>query len=172
MKEIVFIGDSLTEFFDWQNRLPGFSVQNLGSAGEPVEELLERLRRLRFFRNPDCLFLMTGINNLRRGDHEITGRYREVVDYLAAEIKDGVIALQSILPALRWVPPEVIIDANRAIRGMADLHGMEYLDLYSLFLNSDGTPDAELFDEDGIHLSAKGYTIWSRAVEDFLLGQK
>ena len=74
MKEIIFIGDSLTEFYDWQNRFPAYRVKNLGNAGEPVEGLLERMKRLRIFRNPDYLFLMTGINNLMRGDHEIVAR--------------------------------------------------------------------------------------------------
>jgi lysophospholipase L1-like esterase len=54
---------------------------------------------------------------------------------------------------------------------MANQHGMTYLDLYSLFLDKEGGPDPELYEEDGVHLSGKGYTIWSRAVEDFLYGR-
>jgi len=32
-KRIAFIGDSLTEYFDWQNRFPEYEVMNLGIAG-------------------------------------------------------------------------------------------------------------------------------------------
>jgi lysophospholipase L1-like esterase len=171
MKEILFMGDSLTGFYDWQNRFPGFIVQNLGNAGEPVEGLIERLGKLRFLKSPDYLFLMTGINNLRRGDHDIVERLREVADFLAAEIKNGVVVLQSILPVTHWVPPAVIEEVNLALRRMAQAHGMTYLDLYILFLDKEGRPDPGLYEEDGVHLSGKGYTIWSGAVEDYLHGQ-
>jgi len=43
-KTILFIGDSLTEFFDWQKRFPGHKVVNLGSAGETVETLFDLAR--------------------------------------------------------------------------------------------------------------------------------
>jgi lysophospholipase L1-like esterase len=172
MKEIIFIGDSLTEFYDWQNRFPEYSVQNLGNAGEPVEDLFARLRRLRIFKSPDYLFLMTGINNLRRGDHEIPDRYRDVLDYLAVELKDCVIVIQSILPVTRWVHQLEIEKVNIFIGKMAIARGMHYLDLYKLFLDSSGMPDAGCLEEDGVHLSDKGYGIWSKAVENFLYGQK
>jgi lysophospholipase L1-like esterase len=54
---------------------------------------------------------------------------------------------------------------------MANQHGMEYLDLHRLFLDKEGRPDPALFEEDGVHLSGKGYTMWSRAVEKFLNGR-
>jgi lysophospholipase L1-like esterase len=169
MKEIIFIGDSLTEFYDWQNRFPAYRVKNLGNAGEPVEGLLERMRRLRIFSNPDYFFLMTGINNLMRGDHDIAGRYKEVLDLIAVEVRVSVIVVQSILPVTRcWVPPAVIEAVNSALRRMTQSHGMIYFDLYSLFLDGEGHADPALFYEDGVHISDKGYAVWSDAVEKFL----
>jgi lysophospholipase L1-like esterase len=168
MKGIIFIGDSLTEFYDWQNRFPAYRVKNLGNAGETVEGLLERMRRLRIFRNPDYFFLMTGINNLMRGDYDIADRYKEALDLIAVEVRESVIVVQSILPVTRWVPPAVIEEVNSALRRMAKSHGMIYFDLYSLFLNGGGPADPALFDEDGVHISYKGYAVWSDAIEKFL----
>jgi lysophospholipase L1-like esterase len=55
---------------------------------------------------------------------------------------------------------------------MALARGMHYLDIYKLFLDSNGMPDAECLEEDGVHLSHKGYDIWAKAVGNFLYGQK
>jgi hypothetical protein len=37
---ILFLGHSLIEFFDWQKRFPDHLAVNLGKAGESVEGLL------------------------------------------------------------------------------------------------------------------------------------
>ncbi|HDH01537.1 MAG TPA: GDSL family lipase, partial [Nitrospirae bacterium] len=42
-KDILFLGHSLIEFFDWQTRFPDHRVASLGVAGETVEGLLSRL---------------------------------------------------------------------------------------------------------------------------------
>ncbi len=46
MKNIVFIGDSLTGYFDWQKRFPDYDVKNLGIGGETVEGLMGRMDRI------------------------------------------------------------------------------------------------------------------------------
>jgi lysophospholipase L1-like esterase len=79
-KHLVFIGDSLTEWFDWQRRFPDYTVTNLGISGEPIEGLLERRDRIRSqLTDPDYIFLMTGINNIAMEQYDITGPFREIV---------------------------------------------------------------------------------------------
>jgi len=41
-KRLLFIGDSLIEFFDWQGRFSDCLVKKLGRAGETVQEILAR----------------------------------------------------------------------------------------------------------------------------------
>ena len=68
LNHLVFIGDSLTQWGDWERRFPGYQVTNLGISGETVEGLLARRARIRArIENPDVIFLMTGINNLATG---------------------------------------------------------------------------------------------------------
>ena len=79
-KHLVFIGDSLTEWGDWEQRFPGYNVTNLGISGETVEGLLARRERIRTkIENPDFVFLMTGINNIATGHYDIFPPYREIV---------------------------------------------------------------------------------------------
>ncbi len=169
-KSIVFIGDSLTEWFDWQGRFPDYRVLNLGISGEPVEGLLARRDRIRAaLDNPDYLFLMTGINNIAMGQYDITGPYREIVRNLTTWYKRSKMVIQSILPvALEEISNNVIRDANRTLERIAREYRADYLDIYRHFVDSQGFPKSEFLQDDGVHVSSRGYEIWAGAVEKFL----
>jgi lysophospholipase L1-like esterase len=169
-KHLVFIGDSLTEWFDWQRRFPDYTVTNLGVSGEPIEGLLERRDRIRSqIDDPDYIFLMTGINNLAMEQYSITDSYREIVRNLTTWYKKSTVVVQSILPVtLEWVSNNVIKDTNRGLAEIAREFHAEYLDVYSLFVDSKGNPKSVYLQDDGVHLSGKGYEVWAKVVERFL----
>jgi lysophospholipase L1-like esterase len=169
-KHLVFIGDSLTEWFDWQRRFPGYTVTNLGISGEPVEGLLARRERIRSqLHDPDIIFLMTGINNLAMEQFFITDSYREIVRNLTTWYKKATIVVQSILPVdFAWVSNNVIKNTNKHLAEIAREHNVEYLDIYSLFVDSKGNPKSGYLQDDGVHLSSKGYEVWADEVEKFL----
>ncbi len=169
-KHLVFIGDSLTEWFDWQRRFPDYAVTNLGISGEPVEGLLARRDRIRSqMGDPDTIFLMTGINNIAMEQYFITDNYRGIVRNLTTWYKRSTIVVQSILPVdLAWVSNNDIKDTNRHLAEIAREHNAEYLDLYSLFVDPTGNPKSGYLQDDGVHLSSKGYEVWADEVERFL----
>ncbi len=55
-----------------------------------------------------------------------------------------------------WVPPAIITEINTGLTKMASDYGMEYLDLHTLFLMPDGTPDAAVLKKTGFHLEEEG----------------
>ncbi len=169
-RNLVFIGDSLTGWFDWQRRFPAYTVTNLGISGETVEGMLERRDRIRAqIHDPDVIFLMTGINNIAMEQHDITGPFREIVRNLTTWYKKSKVVVQSILPAeLVWINNNIIKDTNRCLEQIARDYGAEYLDVFSLFVDSHGSPKSKYLQEDGVHLSSKGYDVWTNEVERFL----
>lgn len=172
MKNIVFIGDSLTEWYNWQKRFPEYRITNLGISGEPVESLLGRRDRVRAsIDNPDFIFLMTGINNIAMEQYDITDPYREIVRNLSTWYKKSKVVIQSILPvALEWISNNAIKETNRHLEQIAREFSVEYLDVYSLFIDSKGNPKSEYYlQDDGVHLSSKGYDVWADEVERFLI---
>ncbi len=170
MANIVFLGDSLTEFFDWQQRFPDHRIANLGAAGETVEGLLGRLDRIHSrIGSPDIIFLMTGINNIAMEQYDIMGSYREIVSRLASWLSSTKIVVQSLLPVrLDWINNSVIKDINRHLKQIAGEFSSEYLDVYSLFTDPAGHAKREYLLDDGVHLSEKGYQVWAEEVEKFL----
>jgi lysophospholipase L1-like esterase len=170
MKNLVFIGDSLTEWFNWQKRFPGYRVKNLGISGETVEELLDRRDPIRSaVEDPDYIFLMTGINNVLMERYDIAAPYREITRNLTTWYKGAKVIVQSLLPVdMPWISNDLIRDVNRRLAGIAREFEAEYLDVYSSFVDGEGNPKAGYLSDDGVHLSIRGYEAWAEAVEKFL----
>jgi lysophospholipase L1-like esterase len=169
---ILFLGHSLIEFFDWEARFPEHNVANLGVAGETVEGLLGRLDRV-ITRHPsaDLIFIMTGTNDIAMEYLDFTIPYGVLIDRLKAAWPDARIHSHSVLPIMiEWIDPGVIVEANRAIRRLASEKGVEYIDLYSRFVDEERMPVREYFLDDGVHLSQRGYEVWAEVLEPLITG--
>jgi lysophospholipase L1-like esterase len=169
-KKLVFIGDSLTEWFEWDRRFPDYDVRNLGISGERVQGLVARRERIRTqIHDPDFIFLMSGINNIAAGEEDIELTYREIVRNLTTWYKQTRLVVQSILPTdLTWIGNSAIEAANRKLSAIAREYNADYLDVYRLFLDKAGNTRSDYLQEDGVHLSSKGYGVWADEVERFL----
>jgi lysophospholipase L1-like esterase len=166
---IIFMGDSLIEYFDWQQRFPEHQVLNLGLSGETVQGLSGRVRRIIGAATaPDVLFIMSGINNLAMDDFKILEEYERLLKSLKTAFPSATIVVQSILPVTMWTDKNKIEDINRELTEIAKALKITFLDVYSLFVDTAGSPHVEYLLEDGVHLSEKGYEVWSKKVEDFL----
>jgi lysophospholipase L1-like esterase len=172
--KILFIGDSLIEYYDWQKRFSDYDVTNLGVAGETVEGLLNRLDRIpESINNPDFIFVMTGINNVAMKEYDIVKTYRDVVKSLSSKFKNAIIVIQSILPVnLPWIDNRVIEKINRSLEKIVKEFKAEYLDIYSLFIDSNKNIIIDYLLDDGVHLSEKGYEAWAKEVAGFLFKNK
>ena len=170
MKNLVFIGDSLTQWCDWEKRFPTHTVTNLGISGETVEGLLGRRERIRSrIKDPDFIFLMTGINNIANEMYDILVPYREIVRNLCTWYKGSTIVVQSILPIeLTWIDNSAIRRTNGELERIAAEFNAPYLDIYSLFVDNSGEPRPGYLSDDGVHLANKGYDAWTDAVGKFL----
>lgn len=67
----------------------------------------------------------------------------------------------------RWKNWPAMKRANDLVRAYCEATpGATYLDTVTPTLRPDGTPDPALFLDDGLHLSAKGYAVWTRVLHD------
>ncbi len=171
--KLIFIGDSLTQWYDWPRRFPEHSVMNLGIAGETLEGLLARRGAIRQqVKAPDLVFLMSGINDLLHGRTDISAPAGEMVRNLTTWYKGSTVVVQSLLPVdVPDVDNRTIEETNRRLRQIAQEHHAEYLDVYSAFTDGNGKVLKGLLDDDGVHLTSKGYDVWSKAVARFLQGR-
>lgn len=169
---IILLGDSLTEYGDWQQRLPRFAVTNLGRAGETVEGLLCRVKAIGGgIGHADHIFVMSGINNIAAGETGFLVPYRELLFCCHSLWPRSPVVAQSILPVCAdWIDRGSIVAANEELRRMAQDLLTAYLDVYGRFMDSRGETVREYFLDDGLHLSASGYRRWAKAIEEHLAG--
>ena len=170
MTNILFIGDSLVEFFDWQKRFPGHTIANLGTAGETVEGLHSRIGKIiREYPSPDLVLIMTGINNVAMEDLGFLDSYQGIVEALSSAYPHARIVLHTLLPTLlSWIPKATLREVNRSVHKIAQETNTEVLDLHPVFVDPQGNPIKDYLLPDGVHLSEKGYARWAEVLTRIL----
>lgn len=164
---LLFLGDSLIEYFDWSERFPEHDVHNLGFAGETVEGLHCRLRGIfRKVKNADMVFIMSGINSIAMGDKGTADIYRKVVQEIRQAYPSARVIVQSLLPVLfPFIANEDIRHMNGRLKQMAADEKVLYFDIHSRFLDEKSRPVTAFLVDDGVHVSEEGYRVWSDEIE-------
>jgi lysophospholipase L1-like esterase len=165
--QYLFLGDSLVEFFHWQQRFPNRRVYNFGSAGETAEGLFSRLPRIiTRFQSPTLVMIMTGTNNIAMEDYGFLFTYQKIIALLQKNFAEAAIVMTSLLPMDLFFLGDAVPRVNKRLRDIARNMNILYLDLYPLFLGEDAKPVGAFYEADGVHLSQEGYEIWARALEN------
>jgi lysophospholipase L1-like esterase len=157
----ILLGDSISLWFPPENLTHNRLWLNQGISGDTTTGILNRLSALAPTR-PDTIYLMAGINDLRRGETDATilRNFQQIIRRLRQQHPNAQVVVQSILPTqLAEIPNSRIRYLNGQIQAIAQVEGAEYLDIYSKFINAQGTLRQELT-TDGIHLSSLGYQVW------------
>ena len=163
----LFMGDSLIEFFNWQERFPDREVFNYGIAGETAEGLLARLPNIiNRVQSPDLVMIMTGINNVAMEDYGFLFTYEKIITRLREAYGQATINMTSLLPVDLFFLGDAIPRINRRLKEIAENNNILYLDLYPLFIDENSQAITSCFEADGVHLSADGYETWTRALEN------
>ena len=164
--DLIFIGDSLTQFHDWTN----FGVHhNAGIAGDTTDGLLYRLH-YSLDKKPTTIVFQMGINDLLQGQYieMIEQNYTKIFNTIN-EIKNVIIC--SLLP-VEMIDQTVkinedIIILNFFLKQEVLKRSLIFVDLYSAMVGSDGGIIEELT-SDGVHLTPKAYLIWESLLKDHL----
>jgi lysophospholipase L1-like esterase len=168
--DLLFLGDSLIEYFDWQDRFPAYNAVNLGIAGESVHGLLSRIRKVKdHCPAADSIFIMSGINNVAMGDLSFIDEYATILDKLTGFYPCAEIYIHSLMPVIvNFISDDSIKNVNASLKKLAHDSGVEYLDIYSRFIDTKGNAIKEYLLDDGVHLSREGYYVWAVAVEEII----
>ncbi len=176
-KEIVFLGNSITDGGEWIELFNNKHCKNRGISGDVTEGVLFRLDEVTRSK-PAKVFLLIGINDLARGiskDSVFAGICKIAENIRSASPKTKVY-IQSIFPVNASFGKfenhvnkrkEVVFINAQLIKWSSD-NGFYYVDLYSQLV----TPGTDLlnpeFTNDGLHLLGAGYLKWAEIVKPLL----
>ena len=167
---IVFLGDSITDYVNFDEVLPSYHIINMGIAGDTTSGVLRRLGEVISLR-PRKLFLLIGTNDIGFDvwTAPIARNIREIVSRVQKKSPETRIYLQAVFPTRGNIsrPNNLIQELNAEIQAIAQEKHCTFIDLYPLLLDSEGLL-AEEYTVDGLHLSDSGNTKWMAYVVPYL----
>ncbi len=175
-KDIVFIGNSITNGAEWNELFPQKRVKNRGISGDTSEGVYDRLDPV-VKGKPTKIFILIGINDISRGIEveTIVQNMKRIVEKIQNESPKTKIYIQSILPVnpdfemfKGHQKPQLIKEINQHYQNIAQEYKVNYIDLYSHFLEKGTNKMNKNYTNDGLHLLGEGYLLWREIVKPYL----
>lgn len=167
---VVFLGNSLTQYFEVAEFFPDQKVKNRGIHGDQLGKLLQRLRPIAALR-PAKIFIEIGINDVEQKvpTDTVLHMYSRLLDSLKSNCPQSQLYVQSLLPVAdtsvylpSYCSPAVnktVVNVNSALQNLSAQKNCVYVDVHSRLLQNGQLHPA--YSVDGVHLSGEGYKAWA-----------
>lgn len=164
---IVFIGDSITEFWE-RFDLVFFSQNNYinrGISGQTTSQIFERFQSDVIDLQPKCVIILAGINDIAENNGPISLEeiMENIIKMVEKSLKNNIeVLLCSILPAdnFYWNPKiqpiEKIRQLNQMIEAYCILKQLDFVDYYTEMVDENLSLDKK-YTDDGVHPNSIGY---------------
>ena len=175
-KDIVFIGNSITNGAEWNELFPRKRVKNRGISGDTSEGVYDRLDPV-VKGKPAKIFILIGINDISRDVkvEDIVLNMKRIVKEIQNESPKTKIYIQSILPVnpdfgmfKDHQKPQLIKEINQQYQNIAKEYNVNYINLYPHFLEEGTDRMNEKYTNEGLHLLGEGYLLWSKIIKPYL----
>jgi lysophospholipase L1-like esterase len=152
---------------------PGVTIVRRGFGGSEMADVLHFADRIVLPYAPRTIVLYAGDNDLAAGrtPEQVFDDYRRFVQLVRARLPRTRIVFVAVKPSLaRWEIADRIRRTNALVRAYAarDPRRLVYVDVFTPMLDASGRPRAELFREDGLHMTARGYALWTRLLRPYV----
>ncbi len=173
---ILFVGSSsFRKWTEMQADFPGYTIINRGFGGSTLPDVIHYANNVIFPYHPKQIVIYCGDNDVASSDtitaEMVLHRFERLFYLIRKRLPGTDIAFVSIKPSpsrQRMMP--VMDSANAAIKSFLKRRPhTAFIDVYHLMLDSTGVPRKDLFVEDMLHMNAKGYAIWQKAIRPYLL---
>lgn len=162
---IVFVGSSSIRLWDLKKSFPDLPVINRGFGGSGIGDSVRFADRIVLPYRPRIVVVYAGDNDLARGltPEQVSHDFEQLVHKIHAALPQTRVIFIGIKPSLaRWKLVAEGRTANKLVADFAQQHDhITFLDVGPAMLGEDGMPRKELFVQDGLHLNAQGYQVWS-----------
>ncbi len=175
-KRVVFYGSSSIHYWETiQSDFSEFEVVNQGFGGSTLAACCWFFERVIPRFQPDIIVLYAGDNDLGDGRHpeEVFLYFTNIMALIQKHCGNIPVAFISVKtsPARQFLYNSIIY-TNDIIREeiLRNYNQCTFVDIVSP-MKKNGVIDSVLFDEDGLHLSKKGYKVWAKELKEQFLNQ-
>lgn len=168
--EIIFLGNSITDYCDWYELFGKANIKNRGIGGDIINGVIDRLDEI-IESNPKKIFIMIGINDLgrKRSVEQILTDYERLLSLIIQKSPDTELFIQSVLPTDNRESLQIvdIITINVGLKNLTEKYNLTYINLFDLLKTNENKLDT-VYTFDGLHINGKGYLIWKKAIEGYV----
>lgn len=173
----LFLGDSITDFYDLDKYYKDFPVVNSGISGNTTDDILDDMKNRVYDYNPSKVFLLIGTNDLihNKSVDEIVDNIKKIIDEINESRPQTKIYLESIYPVNKDIDEDMvnvrdnkdIKKINKELEKYCKDSNCTYLNIYDELINKDGNFD-EKYTDDGLHPNDKGYEVVTKELKKYL----
>lgn len=170
----LFLGDSITDYYDLDKYYPDMPTVNSGVSGNTTLDILKDMKERAYQYNPSKVFLLIGTNDLdtKYSREDII----ENIEKILSEIKENRPKAELYLESIYPVNPDVrrskagnrnnddIKQINKELKKYCKENKINYINLYDLLKDEDDNLKAE-YTKDGLHLSDEGYQVVTEEIK-------
>jgi lysophospholipase L1-like esterase len=178
-KAILFVGSSSFRMWeDINTSFPGYTIINRGFGGSALPDVIHYAKDIIAPYQPRQIVIYCGENDLASSDTvtaEVVFKRFEILFYLIRkQYRKVPIAFVAIKPSpSRQRLLSQAERANTLIREfLQKKRKTVFIDVFHPMLLPDGTIMQDIFLEDKLHMNAKGYAIWQKAIAPYLVKEK
>lgn len=179
-ENIVFLGDSITDFYPIDDIFVDLSIINSGVSGYKTQDILDNMNDMVYKYNPTSVYLLIGTNDLLGDDEEevenVKEKTKEIVDEIHKNRKKTNIYIESIYPINRRLNlssvkeryNEEIMEVNDYLKEYCEEKSyLTYIDVYKYLIDGDGN-FSKIYTEDGLHPNELGYARISQVLLPYI----
>jgi lysophospholipase L1-like esterase len=166
---VLFIGASNTRRWSTLAQdFRGWKVVNRGFGGSLLSDALHFADRIVIPAAPKTICVQSGGNDINAGrtPDQVLADFKAFVLKVRATLPETKIHFIALPPSpARWSQREKQREVNRLVETFAREDGqLNYIDVFEHMLGDDGRPRPELYVSDNLHLSPKGYSLWTSLI--------
>ena len=168
--KVLFYGSSSIRLWKTLDAdFPELEPVNLGFGGSTLAACTYFFERIISQFNPEAIVLYAGDNDLGDGrrPEEVYIFFQEFAEKVQKRFGNIPCFFMSLKPSLaRWALVDKFRTANQLIKAEIDQHdsNWHFINIFDKMIDASGTPNKELYDSDGLHLTPAGYQLWKDTV--------
>ena len=177
--DLLFLGDSIVEYFNLNKYLPEFSAINRGVAGATTKLIINNSDTITGNINPKEIFISIGSNDLVLLEASVDEAYLGIIEVFKKlkdkfpNVKINYLSTTPVVSTTNFLYKKLYIGGrtneelkaiNKKVLEYSKNNNVNFINLFDELLDESGYLNTD-FTADGIHLNAKGYEIYSKIIK-------
>ena len=171
---ILFVGSSsFRKWTDVQSYFPDFKIINRGFGGSTLPDVIRYEKDIIAPYHPKQVVIYCGDNDLASSDTVtpaiVAKRFKQLFHLIRKDLPKANIAFVSIKPSPSRIQLfDKMQEANALIKSfLKKQKNTSFINVFDKML-VDNKPRGDIFLSDSLHMNAKGYAIWQKAIQPYL----